>query len=313
VSSRPFANGHILTPPGTKEFDAFRRRVLASRQRVARDLPWTGSSPWAIYLSEVMLQQTSVARAREQWRILLHRYPTPGDLAASPLADVLRAWAGLGYPRRAVALHRAAQRMVAVHGGGVPSTVEELLDLPGVGPYTANAVASFAFGAPVGVLDTNVGRVLARAVVNAPLRTADAWALAHQLVSRRSSASWNQALLDIGAQYCRPQPTCAECVLVSVCRWQREGGDDPAVSSAGVSRPQALFAGSRRQARGRMMRAVEEAPRSLAALAEAAEVTLDSARDIVESLRRDGLVVQRRQTYYLPGDEPRKSVIRALT
>ncbi|EQD35037.1 HhH-GPD family protein, partial [mine drainage metagenome] len=135
-----------------------------------RDLPWIDHpDPWAILVSEVMLQQTSTARVIDPWRRFLERFATPAALADAPLADALAAWAGLGYHRRARDLHAAAGLVVTRFAGEVPSSLEDLRSLPGVGPYTASAVASFAFHAPVAVVDTNVGRILARAWANRTL------------------------------------------------------------------------------------------------------------------------------------------------
>jgi A/G-specific adenine glycosylase len=209
-----------------------------------------------VLVSEVMLQQTPVARVTPVWRDFIGTYPTPASLADAPLAEVLQLWSGLGYPRRARNLRASAVVIVERHGGRVPSTLEELLALPGVGPYTARAVLAFAFAQPVGVLDTNAGRVLARALANDRLGHARAQQLADELVSGGSPSVINQALLDVGAQHCRSLPRCGGCPLGSFCLWRKVGGDDPAQRSAGVSRPQPRYAGSDREARGRLVRAL---------------------------------------------------------
>lgn len=238
-----------------------------------------------------MLQQTPTARVVAPWINFLERFATPTDCANATLAEVLRAWQGLGYPRRARDLHRAARRVRDQFAGSVPAGVDELRSLPGVGPYTAAAVASFAFGQREAVLDTNVGRVLARAVANSPLTATQARSLATRLLPARDAPAFNQALIDLGATYCRATPKCAACPVSRVCRWTREGGADPAPRSAAVSRPQARFAGSDRQIRGRVIGELGCAAREPASLAERlADVDPRRLEAAIQSLVDDGLV-----------------------
>lgn len=221
-----------------------------------RDLPWRRTrDPWGVLVSEVMAQQTQVARIIPRWEVFMERFPTPEALASAPLADLLRLWQGLGYPRRARALHDAAGRIAAA--GRFPATVEELMDLPGVGPYTARAVAAFAFGLDVGVLDTNVGRMLAR-LVGERLRPAAAQALADELVPEGDAWIWNQVVMDFGATVCTAgSPGCGGCPVKRQCAWAGSAErSDPARGSAGVSGKQARFEGSDRQARGRLLAAL---------------------------------------------------------
>ena len=221
-----------------------------------RDLPWRRTrDPWGVLVSEVMAQQTQVARIIPRWEVFMERFPTPEALASAPLADLLRLWQGLGYPRRARALHDAAGRIAAA--GRFPATVEELMDLPGVGPYTARAVAAFAFGLDVGVLDTNVGRMLAR-LVGERLRPAAAQALADELVPEGGAWIWNQVVMDFGATVCTARsPGCGGCPVKRQCAWAGSAErSDPARGSAGVSGKQARFEGSDRQARGRLLAAL---------------------------------------------------------
>jgi A/G-specific adenine glycosylase len=260
---------------------------------VRRDLPWINHpDPWAILVSEVMLQQTATSRVVDPWRRFLERFATPVALADAPLSDALAAWAGLGYHRRARDLHAAAGLIVSRFAGEVPSSLEDLRSLPGVGAYTASAVASFAFHAPVAVVDTNVGRVLARAWANRALGRAEAARESARLMGRAASAPFNQAMLDVGAGHCRSRALCEGCPLARVCRWRREGGGDPAPTSAGVSRRQAPFEGSRRQVRGALLReARERGPRTLAELRrDLAPLTAARLDDALASLTRDGLV-----------------------
>jgi A/G-specific adenine glycosylase len=208
-----------------------------------------------VLVSEVMLQQTPAVRVVPSWSRFLFRFPSAASLAESPTADVLIAWGRLGYPRRARRLHDAARMIVDRHGGEVPSTVAELEFLPGVGPYTARAVASFGFGVAVGVVDTNVGRVLAR-TANRRFTAREAQEVVDGLVRPGRSLVVNQALMDLGAVHCRARPRCQDCPVRRRCRWFVEGGEDPATRSAGVSRPQGTFAGSDREARGRLLAAL---------------------------------------------------------
>jgi A/G-specific adenine glycosylase len=238
-----------------------------------------------------MLQQTQVARVLEPWRKFLEAFPDPSACADAPLSNVIRLWAGLGYHRRAKALHDAARVIRDEHGGEVPADVAALRRLPGVGEYTANAVASFAFGQRVAVLDTNVGRVLARAVANRSLAAREARELAHALLPARAVASHNQALLDLGAQYCRASPRCDSCPLASACRWNLEGGEDPAPLSAAVSRRQPVFEGSDRQVRGNILGLLRRDDASLTAVvSHVAPEDRSRVERIVADLVEDGLV-----------------------
>jgi A/G-specific adenine glycosylase len=247
-----------------------------------------------------MLQQTQTSRVVEPWFRFLEQFPTPTRCADAPLSAVLTAWTGLGYPRRAKSLHGAARVMRDEYAGEVPSNVAQLLELPGVGEYTAHAVASFAFGQPVAVLDTNVGRVLARALENRTLRRGEARALAASLVPQRGSARFNQAMLDLGAQFCRAMPNCELCPMRTNCAWQREGGADPAPLSAAVSRPQTPFKGSMRELRSRVLRELTLSPRTTRQIARTlGEVEASRRREVLDGLARDGLVARRGQTYSL--------------
>ncbi len=238
-----------------------------------------------------MLQQTQTSRVIEPWSRFLREFPTPTHCADVPLSRVLTAWTGLGYPRRAKALHGAARLIRDEYGGEVPRDVTSLRRLPGVGEYTAHAVASFAFNEPVAVLDTNVGRVLARALENRSLGRAEARALSARLLGRNDSGAFNQAMLDLGAQFCRATPHCETCPVSAHCRWHRCGGEDPAPESAAVSRPQAPYAGSSRELRGRVLRVLASGPRTTRQLARRVpDVTATRRREILESLVRDGLV-----------------------
>jgi A/G-specific adenine glycosylase len=208
-------------------------KLLRWYRQNRRALPWRGRrDPYFIWLSEAMLQQTQVATVVPYYERFLERFPTIERLAAAPLDDVLRLWAGLGYYARARNLHAAARRIVADHGGKLPDTVEELRKLPGFGPYTAGAVASIAFGRRAAVVDGNVARVLARlhairSDVRAPATRSRLWRLAESLLPRRSCGDFNQAMMELGATLCTPAiPRCGRCPLRTECRAFRLGAAD---------------------------------------------------------------------------------------
>lgn len=205
-----------------------RRRLLAWYARNRRRLPWRGvRDPYAVLVSEVMLQQTQVARVITFYPRFLARYPTLEDLAGASLDAVRESWDGLGYYARARSLHDAARLIVERLGGAVPRQPEELQKLPGIGRYTAGAVASLAYGVPVPALDTNAFRVLARVFgVRAGRRVAARerrlWRLAAVLVPPRRAADWNQALMDLGALVCTARrPRCGGCPVGGVCASRR--------------------------------------------------------------------------------------------
>lgn len=265
-----------------------------------RSLPWRATrDPWAVLVSEVMAQQTGVERVIAYYHAFLDRFPTPARCASAPAGEVVRLWSGLGYNRRALNLHRCAVEVVERHGGALPDDLDALLALPGVGPYTARAVLAFAFERPVGVVDTNVGRVLAR-WHRRTLTRAEAQALADSLVAaaardeaagdgigggratsggrdtgRGTAASdrgagagdrswgWNQAVMELGGTVCRRRrPRCGACPVRAWCGWAAAGlaAPDPADGSAGVGAGQPRFDGSDRQGRGRLVDALCRGP-----------------------------------------------------
>ena len=220
---------------------AAREAILAWYDARGRTLPFRGNGdPYAILVSEVMAQQTQISRVSAHWSTFMATYPTVERLAAAPTADVLRAWRGLGYNRRALNLQRAARTIVSEHGARVPCDVAVLQRLPGIGPYTARAVATLAFGQPVGPVDTNVRRVLGRLTGSSETgvglqRIADA------VVPADRPADWTHALMDLGATICRPAaPRCADCPARPWCpslasrgrrRTPRQGNPEPAFTS----------------------------------------------------------------------------------
>jgi A/G-specific adenine glycosylase len=270
--------------------------LLGWFEEVGRDLPWRHTrDPWGVLVAELMLQQTQVARVVDRWHRFLERFPTPAACAASPVGDVVDEWSGLGYNRRAVSLHRLAVAVVDEHHGRLPADLAALLELPGVGPYTARAVLAFAHERPVGVLDTNAARVLAR-WAGRSLRPREAQAAADAEVPHRTGWAWNQAMLDLGATVCTARaPRCDRCPVASTCAWFLGGGDspDPAVGTAGVSGRQSTFAGSDRQGRGRLVARMRSGPVTDGGLAEAMGWPDDGdrARRVAATLVADGLAV----------------------
>lgn len=241
--------------------------VLAWGLPRMRDFPWRAErDPWRILVSEVMLQQTQADRVISKREAFLEVFGTPAACASASVGDVLRLWQGLGYPRRARNLHLTARRVVDENGGRLPDDLAGLLDLPGIGPYTARAVLAFAFERDVAVVDTNIARILAR-TAGERLTPKRAQAAADSLVPEGDGWAWNQVVMDLGAIVCRPKPVCGECPIASTCSWHLKGRPepDPAIGSAGVSTKQARFEGSDRQARGRVLVALGEGSRPLVA------------------------------------------------
>lgn len=267
----------------------------------ARDLPWRrpGVSPWQILVSEFMLQQTPVSRVVPIWAAWVDRWPTPSATAAAGAAEVLRAWGKLGYPRRAKRLHECATVIARDHDDVVPDDVEVLLQLPGVGAYTARAVACFAYGRRVPVVDTNVRRVLARAVrgvADAPGRAHDLVDVEAMLPDDGSAARFSVALMELGATVCTARsPRCGVCPL-SVCAW-RAGGHPP--SEAPVRRAQ-TYAGTDRQVRGRLLDVLRAnvSPVSRQQLDVVWLAATEQRDRALASLLADGLVEQRSDGRY---------------
>ncbi len=248
-----------------------------------------------ILVSELMLQQTQASRVVDRLTPFLDEFPTPEGMAQGSVATVISAWNGLGYNRRAVNLHRTARKIVDEHRGAVPDNLGDLLDLPGVGPYTARAVLVFAFERSEAVVDTNIGRVLAR-WEGRTLGRQEAQELADRLVSHDDPWGWNQALMELGALICTGVPQCVECPVSNSCRWFVSGRDgaDPASGSAAVSRRQSRFDGSDRQGRSALVRTLSAGPVSESDLPVAMGWPDDAERAhrVVKTLLTDGLVTR---------------------
>jgi A/G-specific adenine glycosylase len=231
----------------------------------ARDLPWRrpDATPWGVLVSEVMLQQTPVGRVLPIWTEWMARWPAPGDLAAEPSGAAVRAWGRLGYPRRALRLHESARAIVDRHGGQVPSSYDALRALPGIGSYTAAAVASFAYQQRHAVLDTNVRRVLARLVEGkeypAKAQTAAEVKLAESLLPPGPpvAARWSVAMMELGALVCTARtPRCVDCPVAGSCAWRLAGRP----AHDGPPRRGQTYAGTDRQCRGRLLAVLRDAP-----------------------------------------------------
>jgi A/G-specific adenine glycosylase len=243
---------------GTIMSTTYAEPVLAWYARNARDLPWRapGATPWAVLVSEIMLQQTPVARVLPEYLRWMARWPTPAALAAEPAGEAIRQWGRLGYPRRALRLHETAAILTARHGGSVPADVDALLALPGIGRYTAAAVASFAFGQRHAVLDTNVRRVLARLAGGQPAPAATPSVaerrLAESLLPAEPAvaARWSVAVMELGALVCTAaSPRCGACPVAGNCAWLAAGRPVPGAPRR-RSQP---YDGTDRQCRGRLL------------------------------------------------------------
>ena len=241
-----------------------RDAILAWFDVSGREFPFRGvEDPYAVLVSETMAQQTQIARASAKWTSFLMRFPTIEALAAGAPADVLREWRGLGYNRRALNLQRTARQIVAEHGGLVPSELAALERLPGVGPYTARAVAALAFGQPVGPVDTNVRRVLGRIVGGAGQPAArELQELADRAVPLDRTADWTHAVMDLGATICiSARPRCTACPAQRWCRYADEGRSVPQpLRKRGGGQPR--FAETTRWLRGRLIDLLRDAPAS---------------------------------------------------
>ncbi|MGC3904620.1 HhH-GPD family protein [Corynebacterium variabile] len=295
--------------------------------RTARPLPWRepDTTPWAILLSEIMSQQTPVARVEPLWRQWTERWPTPADLADAPVDEVLRAWANLGYPRRALRLRDCARAIVERHDGVVPSDVAELLALPGVGGYTARAVAAFAFGSVVPVVDTNVRRVQRRIVqgeyLQGPAKARDLADVAdlmpwvdddpdlvkrgytsplHDRSRRDEALGMCSSLMELGAVVCTARsPRCGQCPVSSRCRWLALGRPEPSdAAKAEAKRRVQKFEGTDRQVRGRIMAVLREQG-TAASFPDSGPDAAQRDRALA-SLLADGLVEQHDGGYRLP-------------
>ncbi|MDV6011442.1 A/G-specific adenine glycosylase [Haloechinothrix sp. LS1_15] len=276
----------------------------------ARDLPWRSPdcAAWGVLVSEIMLQQTPVARVLPVWQEWLRRWPSPAALAGASQAEVLRAWGKLGYPRRALRLHAAASAIAEQHDDTVPADVAALEALPGIGTYTARAVAAFAYGRRVPVVDTNVRRVVARAVHGAgdagpSTSTKDLTDVDELLpASQERAARFSAALMELGALVCTARsPRCQDCPVRASCAWQRAG--KPAYT--GPAKPVQRFAGTDRQVRGLLLDVLRDTAEPVTKTRLDTVWPQDGQRDrCLDSLLADGLVEQTADgRFALPGEQ----------
>ena len=265
-----------------------------------RDLPWRRTNDaWRVLVSEIMLQQTSVARVLPKYEAFLEAFPTPEALAQAPLGDALKLWSGLGYPRRCRNLQSTAVVLHELYHGEMPRSLHELLALPGIGQYTARAVLAFAHREDVAVVDVNVSRVLSR-LEGTPMRARALQDLADQLVPQGLGWEWNQVMMDFGARHCTVRaPLCSSCPVRVQCKYKGVG-EDPAQSSAGVSKPQGRFEGSDRQARGRAMRSVSDGAMRKDDVIAAMKVEHERGEKLIASLIDEGLLRQSGGVVTLP-------------
>ena len=271
--------------------------VLRWYDEHARDLPWRapGATPWGILVSEFMLQQTPVARVLPVWTAWLAAWPTPAALAAEPAGEAVRAWGRLGYPRRALRLHAAAQAIVERHDGQVPASYDALRTLPGVGDYTAAAVSSFAYRQRHVVLDTNVRRVLARAVSGTEFPAAAVTRGERDLATGllpdepTVAANWAVAVMELGALVCTAgNPRCDACPIAGRCAWLAAGRP----AHAGPTRTSQTYDGTDRQCRGRLLAVLRATDASVdRAALDAVWPGADQRERALASLVADGLVV----------------------
>ena len=295
--SRPALRSRSLTR------ESFSRTLLAWHAGARRDLPVRhATEPWPILVAEVMSQQTQIERIGPAWERFVGLWPEPRELAAAETRDLLRAWAGLGYNRRALALREAARTIVREHRGRVPDTVPELERLPGVGPYTARAVAASAFGVPVAPLDVNVRRVVGRVVGEAvpPGRLQDC---ADGLVSRDDPRAWVDAVMDLAATVCTARvPRCAACPLAGMCR-STGSIAEPVRATTSSATP---FPRTNRWLRGRLLATVRDAPAGswVDAPDGLGEHDRDAVMAALRGLERDGFVEFRDGRARLAADRP---------
>ncbi len=318
-------NSATISPTLTK----LRRRLLAWYRKHGRDLPWRRTDdPYHAMVAEFMLQQTGVNRVLNTYTTFLERFPTLQTLADAPVSEVIRAWSGMGYNRRAINLQRAARAIVDEHGGVVPRNPATLAKLPGIGRYTAAAITCFAFQRPVAVMDTNIRRVLGRLLVGHDDIDADAgWTLTEAAVpsdGARASA-WHQALMDLGATVCSARrPKCGECPVNDLCaaRPLFDGAHKPQIQYAELSetlpslkiaeRPrqsQQGWIGTTRYYRGRIVEALRNQDNGAMPLDELGPLARDDytpaqhadwLRELLTALERDGLVAVSQDSVGLP-------------
>ncbi len=268
------------------------RTALLAWYEPRRDAyPWRSRpDPYRVLVSEVMLQQTQASRVAPAFERFVAEFPSVRALAEASPADVLRAWGALGYNRRAMNLHRAARAIVSDHRGIVPSDPAVLVTLPGVGPYTAAAVASLGYGAPVAAVDVNVRRVVSRVLLDDDGDEPTVRAAANAWLDPDDPAGWNQALMDLGREVCRPVPRCAECPIARSCRFRKRASNG-GPSLGHTVRPQGRFEGSTRQVRGAVIRVLRDSsPSTIDAIARRSGQSTERVAQAVSALHSEGMI-----------------------
>lgn len=237
---------------------SFEKIILNWYSENRRDLPWRDSTPWGVMVSEFMLQQTPVIRVLPKWNEWMKRWPTPADLAAASTAEVITAWGRLGYPRRALRLHESAKIIAADYNGKVPESIDRLRALPGVGDYTAAAIAAFAFNARTLVLDINIRRLFCRVIDGMdspkPALSKLEQVARSQLIPEQDAHMWAAATMEFGALVCTSRnPHCVECPLSALCQWKAAG-----YPPSQLPRKAQSWHGTDRQCRGIIVQALRE-------------------------------------------------------
>ncbi|MCS4490263.1 A/G-specific adenine glycosylase [Corynebacterium sp. ES2794-CONJ1] len=296
-----------LLPP--EDLAHIQNTVIQWYSHNAREIIWRtpATSAWGILVSEVMSQQTPVARVEPLWQAWMHRWPEPRDLAHAPTADILKAWDRLGYPRRALRLKECATVIAHEYGNEVPSDLGSLLSLPGIGTYTAAAVAAFAFGQRVPVLDTNVRRVLSRLIYARYLNPKSSTSKRElreleDLLPASDAPQFSVGLMELGALVCKTIPACDRCPLTGLCAWQRAGCPEPSTQEREIARHRVQkFSGTDREVRGKIMAVLRHAEHPVSAM-DLATIWPDSEQytRALEGLIRDKLAQESNGFFHLP-------------
>lgn len=291
-------NASPLKAPNHPHFEP----VLTWFDTAERDLPWRSTTPWGVVVSEFMLQQTPVARVIPRWHSWMKKWPTPSDLAGAPQSEAIKMWENLGYPRRAIRLHATATHITTHHDGEVPDTYQELITLPGIGDYTANAILAFAFHQRSVVLDVNIRRLLARAWLGLQSPTPSVSAIERKLAedllpkSAATASRWAAASMELGALICTAKnPDCDSCPLRDTCAW-KAGGHQQSTTTV---RKQAKYEGSDRAERGRILKILRDSTtlKTKVALGKEA-LDHDQFERALNSLITDGLITRTPQGRY---------------
>ena len=279
---------------------ALEKEIISWFEINKRDLPWRSATPWGVMVSEFMLQQTPVVRVLPKWNEWMQRWPTPADLSKASTAEVITAWGRLGYPRRALRLHEASKVIVRDFNGVIPSTQEELRSLPGVGEYTAAAIASFAFNQEALVLDINIRRLFARLIDGVefptPAPTKTEREARQRIIPNRDAHIWAAGTMELGALICTSRnPKCELCPLMSQCAWRNNNYPKSEQVRKGQS-----WHGTDRQCRGTIVQALREKTFMNEAQLKALWKEDSQVEKALVTLVKDGLIEKNMKAYSLP-------------